>query len=78
MKFGNKYLSLKGDIRRYFEVELDIEQTENQRKSLLDNLIFSKKEIDSNAPLIPNKAYKKAKKRIDKGETRYKVDQNNS
>ena len=77
MNFGNKYLSLKGDIRRCQEIEIDLEQTESQIKSSLDRLILSKKEIDSNAPLISNWAYKVAKKRIEDGETEYKIDRNN-
>jgi len=77
MRFGNKYLALKGDIRRYVDIELDLDGADNQKKSLLDNLISSKKEIDSSAPLISNWAYKNAKKRIENGETKYKVDKGN-
>lgn len=77
MNFGNKYLSLKGDLRRYKELIIDFEEDKNKMNSLLEELISRKKIIDSSALLIPNYAYEEARKRIENEETQYKVDKNN-
>lgn len=75
-KFGNKYLSLRNDIRRFSNIELLSNRTEDELKAILDKLIMEKKALDTDSPLLPNWAYNEAKKRIETGETEYMVDKN--
>ncbi len=73
-KWGNKYLNLRNDVRRFFEIELYTDKSETELKEILERLILRKKEFDGDSPLIHPWAYVKAKKRIELGETEYKID----
>ncbi|MGH7801237.1 MAG: SLATT domain-containing protein [Thermodesulfobacteriota bacterium] len=74
LKCGNRYLALRNDMRRFFEIELYTDKSDNELKAFLDTLISKKKELDVESPLILNWAYKKAKERIKSGEAEYEVD----
>lgn len=76
-KFGNKYLSLRNDIRCFFNIELCTNKSDDELKKRLDKLIAEKKNLDAEGPLLPNWAYREAKKRIESGETEYEVDNQN-
>ena len=73
-KCGNRYLALRNDIRRFFEIELYTDKLESELKENLDTLISTKKKLDVESPLIPSWAYRKAKERIKSGETEHAVD----
>lgn len=73
-KYGNQYLSLRNDLRRFYEIEVNTTKSDVELKEILDTLIAKKKDIDEKSPLLSNWAYNEAKKRIVKGETKYKVD----
>lgn len=75
-KFGNKYLSLRNDLRRFANIELLSNRKEDELKAILDKLIMEKKIFDTDSPLLSNWAYTEAKKRIEAGETKYMVDKN--
>lgn len=75
-RFGNKYLSLRNDLRRFSNIELLGNPTEDELKTMLDKFITEKKALDTDSPLLPNWAYTEAKKRIEAGETVYMVDKN--
>lgn len=74
LKCGNKYLALRNDIRQFLKIELLTEKTESGLKASLETLIAKKRKLDEESPLLPNWAYREAKKRIALGETKYEVD----
>lgn len=76
MRFGNKYLSLRNDLRRFSNIELLSNRTEDELKAMLNKFIMEKKIFDTDSPLLPNWAYNEAKKRIEAGKTEYMVDKN--
>jgi hypothetical protein len=71
---GNRYLALRNDVRRFFNLELLTDKPDPELKLILDKLVSEKKILDSDSILLPNWAYKAAKKRIDRGQARYKID----
>lgn len=73
-KFGNKYLALRNELRYFSNIEVATNDNENELKKLLEEYIKEKKSLDADAPLLSKRAYEEAKKRINAGETEYKVD----
>ncbi len=70
---GNKYNSLKNKARVFYEVDAYGEDSNQDLTKHLKELSEQRDSLNQNNPLIPRWAYKKAKKRIEKGESDYQV-----
>lgn len=73
---GDNYNSLKGRARRFYDI--DIYRTSYNLEQLaerLELLIEKRDELNQASPLIPERAYKKAKKGIEEGQASYETDQ---
>ncbi|MBE7444251.1 MAG: hypothetical protein HS132_03010 [Planctomycetia bacterium] len=53
-RYGNKYRTLREDIRRFLEIEFYTEKTDNELKALLGALLSKKKRLGGNSPLLPD------------------------
>lgn len=75
---GNSYLSLRNQARIFRTIELLSTDSAESVKPRLLKISERRDDLNSSSPLIPNWAYRKAKKRIEAGEAEYAVDQDKS
>jgi len=73
---GNKYNSLRNKARIFCEIDSCGEESNQEITKQLKELAKQRDELNQNSPQIPIWAYKKAKKGIEEGEAKYKVDVN--
>lgn len=72
---GNKYKALQNNARIFYEIEIAINGTDDKRNlDDLKKLNDERNNLNMGSPQIPEWAFKKAKKGIEKGEAEYKVD----
>lgn len=70
---GLKFTSLKNRTRNFYEIELVESQNDNLKEILL-SLSAERDSTNETSPQIPRKAFLKARKGIEEGETKYSVD----
>ena len=70
---GDKYLKLRNSSRRFHNIEIDV-LAESEILAKIQELSQQRDELNETSPMIPNWAFKKAKKGIDDGESTYKID----
>ena len=73
LRYGRKYFALREDIRRFCEIEFLTDKPESELKTKLDTLISKKKELDLTSPLLPIRAYIKAKKKFELEKTKHEI-----
>ncbi len=71
---GNKYNSLRNKARIFCEIDCCREDSDQEFAKQLKELAKQRNELNQNNPQIPRWAYKKARKGIEEGETKYKVE----
>lgn len=72
---GNKYKALQNNARIFYEIEVTTNGTDDKRNlDDLKKLNDERNNLNMESPQIPEWAFKKAKKGIEKGEAEYKVD----
>lgn len=74
---GNKYISLRNKARIFCEIACCEEDSDQELAKQLKALAKQRDELNQDSPLIPTWAYKKARKGIEEGEAKYKVDAGN-
>lgn len=72
---ANQYLALQGDARRRGRIDAPNLSDPAEARQQLEELAIRQNEINASAPVIPNRAYQKAKKTIEtSGGQSYKTD----
>ena len=74
---GNKFISLRNKARIFCEIDCCEEDSDQELAKQLKELAKQRDELNQDSPLIPIRAYKKARKGIEEGEAEYKVDAGN-
>jgi len=73
--YGNQYLTLRNQCRRFREIEMSILGDNSERLLEQFNMLTQKHEdLNNSAPTIPEHCYKKAKKGIEAGQTTHQID----
>ncbi len=75
---GNNYDALLSKARIFRAVDCWNEASEKVLTEKLKDLVEERNKLNRSCPLVPEWAYKKAKKGIKAGETSYEVDKENS
>lgn len=70
---GNNYLMLRNKIRRFRNIELPTITVDDAKEKIL-TLGQQKDDLSSSSPQIPDKAFIKARKNIEDGQTQYQAD----
>lgn len=71
---GNKYNSLRNNTRIFCDIDSQGDDSSQELSKDLKEFAKQRDELNQNSPQIPRWAYKKAKKRIEKGEADYNID----
>lgn len=71
---GDRYNSLKGRARRFYGIDVHRSFTLDELADRLESLAKERDELNQSGPLIPERAYKKAKKGIEDGQATYEAD----
>ena len=72
---GNKYNALKNDVRIFYDIEIN-ELSDQKIVNSLKKLNNRKDKLNAKSSQIPKWAFEKARKGIEDGEARYRVDEN--
>ena len=70
---GNRYNALRNRARIFHEIDIEL-HSEDELLTTLKNLSKRRDKLNMLSPLIPNWAFKRARKGIEEGEADYKVD----
>ncbi len=70
---ADRYNELNNEIRIFKNIELR-KLDENNAAEKLKNLVSKKHVLNHNSPVFSDEAYKKAKQRIKKGQTKHSID----
>ncbi|HED37622.1 MAG TPA: SLATT domain-containing protein [Ignavibacteria bacterium] len=73
LKAGNKYSALKNDTRIFYNIEMN-EIGDKETFDSLQKLNAQRNKLNIETHQIPKWAFKKARKGIEEGESKYKVD----
>ncbi len=72
--FGNQYLAVRNEARMFREIDL-LEPIDDAKKSeRLRRLAQRRNDLNGSAPTTPRWAFESARKGVEQGEARYKVD----
>ena len=72
--YGNKYLSLRNRARLFWQIKIDQHIKEEEIFSSLEELNHERDELNKLAPQVLKIAFLRARKGIESGEAKYKVD----
>lgn len=72
---GNQYLRLRNEARIFLEIDLANIDNVQELIEKFKQLIQRRDDLNESAPITADKDYEKAKKGIENGQTKYKVDQ---
>jgi len=72
--FGNQYDALKNQARIFCNIRSATETAEQDLVRQLDELNMQRTKLNQEAPAISDRAYKKAKRGIERGQADYKMD----
>jgi hypothetical protein len=65
---------LKGRARRFYEIDVHRSFNNEELADRLETLVEERDELNQSSPLIPGRAFKKAKNAIEAGQATYDVD----
>lgn len=71
---ADRYNSLKGRARRFYEIDVHRSITVDALADRLESMTEERDGLNQSSPLIPEKAYEKAKAGIESGQATYEAD----
>jgi hypothetical protein len=72
---ADRYNVLKGHARRFYEIDVHRSFSDDELADRLEALVKERDDLNQSSPLIPERAYEKAKKGIEAGQAAYQADQ---
>lgn len=72
---ADKYNTIKGRARRFYEIDVHRLFDDEQLSARLDALIEERDGLYESSPLIPSSAYEKGKRGIEAGQATYRTDE---
>lgn len=73
-RVGNAYKALRNDGRVFHNIRTKESHSKSELSRILDELVARRTALNIESPVIPEIAYRRAKKLIEAGSTSYKVD----
>lgn len=73
-RFGNEYLTLRNRSRYFVNIKMKRDLDESELEGLLEDHFTRRDDLNCSAPIIPRHAFERARRGIEEGESKNKID----